>query len=78
MEENIGIAFELLMVGMVTVFTILFLVVIVGNLLIRIVNAWWPESEVVTGKPARKASAIAEAVRRVTDGKGRIVKIEKI
>ncbi|MEL7587042.1 MAG: OadG family protein [Prolixibacteraceae bacterium] len=84
--DNLGLAFELLGVGMITVFVILFLVVIIGNLIIRFVNEYLP-GEVsggmvpvkgpATGPDPKKVAAIASAVSILTRGKGRITKIEK-
>lgn len=74
-------------VGMITVFIILSLVVVIGNLIIRFVNKYLPE--VVAAKiqavPAnsgktnlRKVAAIVSAVKTVTGGKGHVTNIEKL
>ncbi|MBL7970970.1 MAG: OadG family protein [Prolixibacteraceae bacterium] len=81
------IAFELLGVGMVTVFIILALVVVLGDLIIRFVNRFVPELEkVAVTKSAsgasevnpKKMAAIVSAVTKVTGGSGRVTKVEKL
>lgn len=85
--NNMGIALELLSVGMVTVFLILSLVVILGNLIIRFVNRFIPDVQNVSGQLAdvvtaeihpKKIAAIVSAVKIVTKGTGRIISIKKI
>ncbi len=85
--NDMGIALELLGVGMVTVFIILALVVILGNLIIRFVNRFIPELQKVsspmtgTAKTAihpKKMAAIVSAVNMITKGTGRINRIEKL
>lgn len=84
--NDMGIALELLGVGMVTVFLILSLVVILGNLIIRFVNRFIPEVQkaavgmsvsALTEIDPKKQAAIASAVNLVTKGSGRVIKIEK-
>jgi len=85
--SDFNIALELLGVGMVTVFIILALVVIVGNLIIRFVNKYIPEETAKVIPVAanqqgmlnpKKVAAIVSAVKIITSGKGKISKIEKI
>ena len=85
--SDFGLALELLGVGMITVFIILSLVVVVGNLIIRFVNRYIPEevTSVITGTVTRagdlntrKMAAIVSAVNIVTRGKGKVTKIEKL
>ncbi|HZK94156.1 MAG TPA: OadG family transporter subunit [Prolixibacteraceae bacterium] len=85
--NDMGIALELLGVGMVTVFLILSLVVILGNLIIRFVNRFIPDVQNVSGQLAdvvtaeihpKKIAAIVSAVKIVTKGTGRITSIKKI
>ncbi len=59
---------------MITVFLVLALVVITGNLLIRLINRITPELE---GISPSKVAAITAAVESFTLGKGTITKIEK-
>ncbi|HCY42990.1 MAG TPA: hypothetical protein DHV48_16885 [Prolixibacteraceae bacterium] len=84
--NQMGIAFELLGVGMITVFVILALVVILGNGIIMFVNKFIGEepkvqavdssSPVVTINP-QKLAAIVSAVSNVTKGAGRVTNVEK-
>lgn len=74
---------SVLAVGMITVFSILGLVVLTGQTLIRIVNRMTPDPAPAT--PAVKSAiskgkltAIVATVDIVTEGKGKITKIEKI
>jgi len=86
MESNISNAFLLLAVGMITVFLILALVVISGNLLIRIVNKYAPEptkkltrsSRSATGTSPEVVAAITAVVETVTAGRGTIQNIKKV
>jgi oxaloacetate decarboxylase gamma subunit len=85
MSENFQTALELLGIGMVTVFAILFLVVFIGNMIIRFVNRFIGEEDVVSpikretlgAIDPQKMAAIVSAVQLVTRGKGRVVKVEK-
>jgi oxaloacetate decarboxylase (Na+ extruding) subunit gamma len=85
--NDMGVALELLGVGMVTVFIILALVVLLGNLIIRFVNRFMPEvqkvaasvNEVVLPEISQKKMAvIVSAVNKLTNGTGRVNKIEKL
>lgn len=86
--ENLGLGLMLMVVGMITVFAILLIVINLSKLLIAIVNKVAPEEEVVK-KTARTSSApvvidpntmaaIKGAVNIVTGGKGKVMKVEKI
>ena len=71
-------AFNLLFTGMITVFAVLLLVYITGNLLIRFVNAFIPGT--VPGEEGidkKKIAAINAAVEIVTQGKGKVTEIKK-
>ena len=81
-------ALQLLVVGMVTVFLVLLIVIYLGKLLIWAVNKWAPK-ETVAKKvaPAAKAieaidantKAIIDAtISQITGGKGRASKITKL
>ncbi|MGE4585829.1 MAG: OadG family protein [Mangrovibacterium sp.] len=81
-----GIALEMLGVGMITVFVILSLVVLIGNLIIRFVNQYLPEGP---GKPVSskggsitqgtgKIAAIISAISLFTGGRGKVSRIEKL
>ena len=84
--ENIEMAFLLMVVGMATVFLILLIVIGLGKLLIVLVNKYAPEEEQPVRKhatepapiPGNVRAAIAAAVNVVTQGKGKITKVEKI
>ena len=88
MPETLYSAFTLLLIGMITVFTILSLVVISGNLLIRLVNKYAPAplpkkssytfvEDKAAAIPSQKVAVIVAAIEAVTEGKARIVKIER-
>ena len=84
--ENLNIALLLMIVGMATVFAILLIVIYLGKGLIALVNKYAPE-EVAPAKQAANApaavpgnimAAISAAVSVVTQGKGKVAKVEKI
>lgn len=83
MEGDFSTALMLLAVGMITVFAVLFLVVLLGNLLIRIVNKFHKEIPLVIEKEvttvgAGKLAAIVAAVEVVTGGRGKVTSIVKV
>ena len=82
-----GVALELLGVGMITVFVILASVVIIGNLIIRFVNKYIHEEvksqmkdsgSPTVGINSKKMAAIVSVVNLVTEGTGRVTNIEKL
>ena len=85
--ENLETAFLLMVVGMATVFVILLIVIYLGKLPISLVNKYAPE-EVVSVKqtssqapvpiPGNILAAITAAVNVVTQGKGKVTKVEKL
>ena len=84
--ENLNIALLLMIVGMATVFAILLIVIYLGKGLIALVNKYAPE-EVSSAKPAASGpaaipanvmAAISAAVTVVTQGKGKVAKVEKL
>lgn len=85
--ENLETAFLLMVVGMATVFVILLIVIYLGKLLISLVNKYAPE-EVVSVKqtssqapvpiPGNILAVITAAVNVVTQGKGKVTKVEKL
>ena len=84
--SDLGLALQLMGIGMITVFIILALVVLIGNAIIRFVNKYLPEEvskkvQQVTGHTGeinrKKVAAIVTAVKIVTEGKGHVTKIEK-
>ncbi|MCQ2974624.1 MAG: OadG family protein [Bacteroidales bacterium] len=81
-------ALKLLGIGLSTVFLVLILIIQFGKLLIAAVNKFAPEED---EKPKKVAVATAQvaidpnvqqaielAVKTITDGKGRVEKIERI
>lgn len=85
--SDLGLALQMLGVGMITVFIILSLVVFIGNLIIRFVNKYFPEevskkvqqaASQATGLNPKKVAAIVSAVKTVTEGKGHVSRIEKL
>lgn len=86
--ENIETGLLLMVVGMVTVFLILLIVIYMSKGLIALVNKVAPEEVVVKKKSVPSAApavidnnvmaAIKGAVSIVTNGKGKVVKVEKI
>ena len=85
--SDLGFALQLMGIGMITVFIILSLVVLIGNLIIRFVNKYLPEevskkvkqvASSATDFNPKKVAAIVSAVKIVTEGKGHVTKIEKM
>ena len=81
--ENIGLALQLMVVGMVTVFIILMIVIQLGKWLIQIVNNVAPEETVApkrtpTAIDAQTLAVIREAVSQITGGKGSVSKVERL
>jgi len=78
---NIQTGLLLMIVGMVTVFIILLIVIYGSELIIRLINRIAPE-EVQKAKPTKEDPAVRQildaAVAQITGGKGRIVGIKKI
>ncbi len=85
MNGDINEALILLVVGMVTVFSILALIVVLGNILIKIINKYFPEKEIpaVVKKVSqgvidpKKMAAIVSAVDIITQGKGKVTSVKK-
>ena len=85
-SSDIGDALILLGVGMITVFLILALVVVSGNLLIKVINKYAPEPvkkltrarRAATGTAPEVVAAIAAVVETVTGGHGKVDSIQKI
>lgn len=83
--ENFDTALLLMVVGMATVFAILLAIIFLGKFLILLVNKYAPEEVVAVKKtsppnaiPPHILAAITSAVKVVTQGKGKITKIDKI
>ena len=89
MDETYSTALTLLTVGMITVFSVLALVVFFGQLLIRVVNNYFPENTPTTKNTSLpsahqsnissdKLAAIVAAVNHFTNGQGSITEIKKL
>ncbi len=86
--ENIGIALQLMAVGMITVFVILMVVIQLSKGLIWIVNKLVPEENVIEKNKSTKSapqtidtqtmSIIQATVTKLTNGKGQIKNITRI
>lgn len=80
MEAELSTALSLLLTGMITVFVVLLLVVATGKGLIRFVNTFFPETSserIPDALSKSKIAAINAAVELVTEGRGRVTKIER-
>jgi oxaloacetate decarboxylase gamma subunit len=83
--ENIQDALFLLLIGMIMVFIVLWLVVGLGNLLIRLTNRYAKDDKDIqslsgvgrTDKNPKKIAAIIAAVDIATQGQGKINSINK-
>lgn len=82
--ENMNEALSLLVIGMVMVFTILFLVVAIGNVVILLTNRFVPATQKAANGGAsqkatnpKKLAAIAAVVDMITQGEGRVDSIQK-
>ncbi len=73
--ENLGLGLVLMIVGMVTVFLILLIVIFGSTLMIRIVNRIaHSENKLPAADPATR-QVLEAAVAQLTGGKGRITNI---
>lgn len=86
-ENSIGRGVELMVIGMLTVFAILLIVINLGKLLIKIVNVIAPEEQVAPKKAATATTATIDAntmaileqtVSQITGGKGHVASAKKI
>ena len=77
--ENFGLGLQLMLVGMITVFLILVIVITGSRLLIRLINRIAPEEEQKKAPTGEDYTAVFEAaVDQLTDGKGKLTKITKL
>lgn len=84
--ENIYLALQLMVVGMATVFLILYIIIGLGKLLVNYTNANAKETPPVSKlQPAQVPEADATtqaviqlAVKEITGGKGHVTQIKKI
>ncbi len=82
--ENLSEALLLLLVGMVTVFCVLLIVIFMGKCIVLFVNKYIPEvvkekqAPVSNNNPTpSQVSAINQAIAMITNGKGYVINIEK-
>lgn len=89
MSAELQTALLLLVVGMITVFIILSLVVLTGRSLIWVVNKYFSEEEKIEYDYVvpfieddviykKKLAAITAAVEIATRGQGKVVKVERV
>ena len=77
-------AFSIMAVGMITVIFILFLIILIGNLIIRFSNKYLPEELVAvkvkktSGTSDNTFKAIEAAINLITKGKGKVTNIKKL
>ena len=80
--DNIGIGLMLMLVGMVTVFVILLIVIYGSKLMIAIANRLTPApaktESADAGPDALTRQVLEAAVAQLTGGKGRITNINKV
>lgn len=84
--ENIYLALQLMIVGMATVFLILYIIIGLGKLLVNYTNANAKETPPVSkSQPTQVPEADAAtqaviqlAVKELTGGKGHVTKIKKL
>jgi oxaloacetate decarboxylase gamma subunit len=86
--ENLSIGLQLLVVGMLTVFAILLIVIYGGKLLIKVVNAIAPEEVAQAKKTVAQSTPAAvdaptmavlqEVVKQLTGGKGRVESAKRV
>jgi len=74
-----------MIIGMITVFVILSLVVLLGKFLIAFVNKWFPLQEfksvsgpAFSGIGPKKVAAILAAVEVITKGRGNVTSVKKL
>lgn len=85
MTEGFKLGLSLMAIGMATVFVMLWLVVLGGAVLIRIINRFYPDTVTTPAASSeaikennKKIAAITAVVEAVTGGKGKVVSIKKI
>lgn len=78
--ENLSLGFQLMGIGMVTVFVILLIVIYGSTLLISIINKIAPEEapKAVKKSDDTPVAVLEAAVAQLTGGKGHIINITKI
>lgn len=83
--SNINLALQLLVVGMISVFAALLIVMALSNLLIRFVNRFLPEEAKETPVqnntpiiPSTHRKAVEQAISIISNGKSEVKDIKKI
>lgn len=78
--ENLSLGFQLMGIGMVTVFVILLIVIYGSSLLIKVINRFAPEEapKVVKKADDTPVAVLEAAVAQITGGRGHITNITKI
>lgn len=78
--ENLSLGFQLMGIGMVTVFVILLIVIYGSSLLIKVINRFAPEEapKVVKKADDTPVAVLETAVAQITGGRGHITNITKI
>lgn len=84
--ENMGLGLTLMLIGMITVFAILLIVINLSKALINIVNKVAPEeapkkkveTQIPTKIDSNIMAIIEAAVKELTAGKGTITSVEKL
>ena len=78
MDQPIGSALLIMLIGMITVFVILSIVVLSGRILIKIVNSFTPEKKPQKTIMPEHLAVISSVVNDITDGHARHIKIDRI
>ncbi len=82
--NNLIEGLKLMAIGLSTVFVVLLIIINFGKALILFVNRFFPEEEKPITKTTSSATdsqveqAIALAIEKLTNGKGKVEKIEKL
>lgn len=83
--SNLGFGLQLMLIGMLTVFVILLIVIFGSRLLISVINRIAPAEQAPAKASSGGASAgsdvdavLQEAVAALTGGRGHIVKVTKL
>ncbi len=84
--ENLSLGLTLMLIGMITVFAILLIVIYLSRLLIVLVNKYGPEEVVPVKTPqaalkavsATTMNVISAVVAKITGGKGHVKSVEKM
>ncbi len=82
MNPDIQLGLQLLLVGMLTVFFILGIVILLGKLLINVANRFAPEETQPVRRsrsriPSKHIAILAAAVQEITNGQGQLSSIKK-